>query len=78
VPDLKSDQEQLRFAQIRGRMLNGLAKHLPDGFMKSSGAKTRAELLVRLREPDHVLAIVETCAFVALTIEEEKSRARRP
>ena len=77
MPDLKSDQEQLRFAQIRGRMLSGLARHLPPGFMESAGATTRAELLVRLCESDHVLAIVETCAFVAQSLEEEKA-SRRP
>jgi len=77
MPDPNNDADQLRFSQIRSRMLSGLVKHLPESFMESAGIKSRAKLLVALCESDHILSIVDTCAFVAQSLEEEKA-SRRP
>lgn len=72
MPDLDKDRDQLRFVHIRSQMLTGLIEHLPDGFMKQSGAKTRTELMLKLCESDSVMAIVETCAYVAQELEESR------
>jgi hypothetical protein len=72
MPDLSKDKNQLRFAHIRSQMLTGLVEHLPDGFMEQSGAKTRAELMIKLCESDSVMAIVETCAYVAQGLEDSR------
>lgn len=76
MPDPKSDADQLRFAQIRGRMLDGLAKNLPQFFVESSGAKSREDFRDRLCSSDMILAIVDACAYEAQCIEEERSRTR--
>ena len=76
MPDLSRAEDQLRFAHIRSRMLSGLVEHLPDGFMKQSGAKTRNELMIKLCESDSIMAIVETCAYVAQELEESHAGRR--
>ena len=76
MPDPLSDRDQHRFAQIRSRMLEGLVLNLPRHMMESSGAKTHEEFKERLCESDAILAIIEVCAWVSQTIEEEKARGR--
>jgi hypothetical protein len=77
MPDPSSDADQLRFAQIRGRMLDGLVEHLPSHMVEAAGVETRAEFGDKLKESDAILNIVEVCAFVAQTIEKERTRASR-
>lgn len=77
MPDPLSDADQLRFAQIRGRMLDGLAEHLPSHMVEAAGVKTRTEFGDKLKESDSILSIVEVCAYVAQTIEEERARVHR-
>jgi hypothetical protein len=78
VPDPRSDADQHRFAQIVGRMLDGVAENIPDFYMKSSGAKDRSEYREKLGQSDAIRTIIECCAFVAQTIEEERARGKRP
>lgn len=77
MPNPGSDADQLRFAQIKGRMLAGLAEHLPPYMIEASGAKSRAELASKLASSDSILNIIEVCAYVAQTIEEERARVRQ-
>ncbi len=77
MPDPKSDADQLRFAQIRSRMLDGLVKHLPKFFYASSGATTPEELRDRITASDTFLAILDTCAYEAQCMEEERSSVGR-
>jgi len=66
MPNPNSDANQLRFAQLRDRMLEGLAENCSEMFMARSGAKTRPELLLKLRESASIVEIVECCAYVCL------------
>lgn len=76
MPNPKSDSDQLRFSQIRSRMLEGLVTNLPPHMMESSGAKTREEFKEKLCASETMVLIIEVCAWVAQTIEEEKARGR--
>ena len=83
MPDPRNDRDQHRFAQIVGRMLDGVAKNAPEYFIESSGVKTRDEFRHKLTESTMVQTIVECCAYEAQLIEEERSnqigkRSRRP
>ena len=77
MPNPASDSDQLRFSQIRSRMLEGLAKNLPEYFLESSGAKDRDELVDKLRDSPLVVSIIDSCAYEAQCIEEERVRRRR-
>ena len=76
MPDPTSDSDQLRYAQIRSRMLDSLAENLPPDMVDASGAKTREAFKARLCESESVVRIIEVCAWVAQTIEEEKGGRR--
>ena len=78
MPDPNKDSDQLRFAQIRGRMLEGLVANLPSHMMESAGAKTREEFEKKLCSSDSIVAIIEVCAWVSQSMEEEsRTRPRR-
>ena len=74
MPNPNSDRDQHRFAQIRSRMLDGLVENLPEFMVTSSGAASREEFRDKLCESSTILAIIESCAYVSQSIEEEKSR----
>jgi hypothetical protein len=76
MPDPNKDADQLRFAQIRSRMLEGLAANLPPDMVESAGAKTREEFRAKLCESESVVRIMEVCAWVSQTMEEERGRHR--
>ena len=78
MPDPTKDSDQLRFAQIRSRMLEGLVENLPSYMMESSGAKTREEFKDKLCESESMVRIIEVCAWVSQIMEEEsRTRPRR-
>lgn len=77
MPDPTNDRDQIRFAQIRGRMINSLVKNMPQTYVESSGAKDREEFREKLAESSIILSIVDCCAYEAQCIEEERARVRR-
>lgn len=77
MPNPNNDKDQHRFAQIRGRMLDGVAKNLPDYFVEASGAKDRADLRIKIMESESILNIIDCCAYEAQCIEEEEGRRGR-
>lgn len=76
MPDPNNDADQLRFTQIRSRMLDGLAENLPVYMVESSGAKNRKEFAEKLCESEMVTSIIDVCAYISQTIEEEKGSRR--
>lgn len=76
MPNPTSDTDQLRFAQIRSRMLDGLAENLPDYMVESSGAKDREDFVEKLCKSESIVRIIDVCAYVAQAIEEERSGRR--
>ena len=75
MPDLRSDQDQHRFAQIKLRMLDSLAINAPSYLVSGAGVKTREEFRQKLDESPTILSIVECCAYEAQRMEEERARA---
>lgn len=76
MPDFKRDSDQLRFSQIRSRMLDTIASHCSQQFMQSAGVDTRAALRNKLMESPSVLELIECCAYAAQCIEEERKSER--
>lgn len=74
MPNPLSDTDQLRFASIRSRMIDGAAKNLPEIYLKHSGASNRDGLREKLIKSDSIMAIIDCCAFEALRMEEEGRR----
>ena len=72
-----TDQEQHRFSQIMGRMIDSAARNLPSDFMKASGTSTREELRVKIMEAHSILSIIKCCAHEALLIEQAAYRSPR-
>lgn len=76
MPDPTSDADQLRFAQIRDRMIQGLINNLPMAYIEGSGAKSRIGFRDKIAESPMLLTIIETCAYEAQCIEEENARTK--
>ena len=76
VPDPKSDADQLRFAQIRSRMLDNLVKHLPDYYIKIAGLGKRDDLRDKMAASDSIMCIIDSCVLTAQEIEGERSSGR--
>ena len=74
MPDPHSDKDQHRFAQIRSRMLDGLARNMPQVYVESSGAVSRSKFRDKLIESDMILTIIDACAYEAQCMEEERAR----
>jgi hypothetical protein len=73
-----SDTDQLRFASIRSRMIDGTTKNLPEIYLEHSGASNRDELREKLIKSDSIMAIIDCCAFEALRMEGEgRKHAKR-
>lgn len=73
MPDPKSDADQLRFAQIRSRMLEGIAKNCSLAFLDHSAATSRSELALLLSQSPTIVELIDCCAYEAQCIEEERS-----
>lgn len=71
MPDPRKDADQHRFAQIRNRMLEGLARNLPEYFIESSGATDRDDLIDKICESAMIVNIIDACAYEAQCMEEE-------
>lgn len=78
MPDPKSDRDQLRFAQIRERLLNGITKNMPSYYVEASDSQSRKGFREKLMESDLVLHLLECCAYEVLCMEEERGDVRRP
>ena len=74
MPDPNNSADQLRFAQIRSRMFNNLVKNLPPSFMEHVGVKSKIKLKDKLYESNFLIAVIDSCAYVAMEIEKEKIR----
>lgn len=77
MPDPKNDTDQLRFAQIRSRMVEGIAKNCSKLFLEQTTAAARDDLAELLRQSPMIVEIIECCAYEAQCIEEERSGRRR-
>lgn len=76
MPNPKSDRDQIRFAQIRGRMVQGITKNCTDAFLKASNSD-RASLADKLAESAMIMEIIDCCAYEAQCIEESRPVRRR-
>lgn len=74
MPDPTNDRDQLRFAQIKRRMVERLMENLPPFYIEELGVKSNKGLLEKLAESDFLMAVLESCAYEAQCIEEERAR----
>lgn len=77
MPNPKSDADQLRFSQIRSRMMEGISKNCSSLFLDQTAASTREDLVELLIQSPMIVEIIECCAYEAQCIEEERSGKRR-
>jgi hypothetical protein len=67
---------QARLMAFKKRMVNDLAKHLPDEWLSNANAKDRVEFRTHMLTSTTVMEVLDVVAWTALSIEHEEKTAR--
>ena len=73
MPDPQNPQTEMRYTAIRKRLVKELAEQLPDDWVANANATDREDFRVKMFESVTIMAIVDTCAWTLLKIEEEEA-----